>query len=131
MLSNTLRLSYMFCRPSISIEFTRRLVKPANRGVPFALLFLGSFLCFSCHADVDGCVPLQRAQERALLPRIKEVFAIARRLPLDQVTISHGRDCGSEVYFGVEAEPGAANVGSHWIVTMKKSSGEIEIVDGI
>jgi hypothetical protein len=95
------------------------------------ILFLLIFFCFGCHADVDGCVSMQKAQEDALLPRIKEAFASAHRLPLDQVTISHGRDCGDEVYFGVEAKPEIANGGSHWIVTMKKASGKIEIQDGI
>jgi hypothetical protein len=92
--------------------------------------FLGLF-CAGCHADVDGCIPMQKAQEDAALPRIRAAFADSHRLPIDEVIISPGRDCGNEIYFGIEARPDVANFGSHWIVTMKKANGKIEIQDGI
>lgn len=74
---------------------------------------------------------MQRAKEDAVLPRIKEAFARSNRLSIDKVIISSGRDCGDEIYFGVEAKPGVANFGSHWIVTMRKVDGKIEVQDGI
>jgi hypothetical protein len=97
----------------------------------YLVLLLLSLFCAACHADVDGCVPMQKSQERVVLPRIREAFSNSHRFPIDKVIISSGRDCGDEIYFGIQAKPEVANFGSHWIVTMKKADGTIEIQGGI
>jgi hypothetical protein len=98
----------------------------------YSLLFsLAALTATPCLADVDGCSDMAKGASDAALPAIKKAFAKAGRVPLDRVEISGGRDCGDSIYFGVEAKPEYRNFGSHWIVSMDKKTGKIDIEDGI
>lgn len=102
------------------------------KAVSYLLLFsLTAFTSVPCLADADGCSELAKAASDAALPAIKQAFAKSGRAPLDRVEISEGRDCGDSIYFGVEAKPEYRNFGSHWIVSMDKKTGKIDILDGI
>lgn len=95
------------------------------------LFLLLAFLSFDCMADIDGCRPMSKKESDSVLPKIRQAFVDAHRFPLDEVDISPGRDCGSDIYFVIEAKPGYANFGYHWIVTLYKESGRIEVENGM
>ncbi|GLQ97857.1 hypothetical protein GCM10007863_22770 [Dyella mobilis] len=84
-----------------------------------------------CMADVDGCKEMSKKTSDAALPEIRKAFMESHKFPVNEVSVSSGRDCGDSVYYVFEATGKYANVGYHWIVTKYKSSGKIEITDGI
>lgn len=99
--------------------------------VRIAIFALLSVISTHCLADVDGCTEMTKENSERALPPIRRAFEDAQRFPMDRVDVSRGRDCGGSVYFVFEAKPAFRNFGSHWIVSMDKTSGKIDIQDGI
>jgi hypothetical protein len=83
------------------------------------------------HLDSDGCRELSGADEAAALKPMILAFEKQGAAPLAKVRVGTPKECTDETYVLLRGIDEYGGPGMHWIISIKKSDGQVTIEQGL